>query len=64
MGRGNLVPIASPVRLLNRLLGIPAGAQQTDISHVHSPNDGLAHIRSECLDETTRALGAFLALQE
>jgi hypothetical protein len=64
VGRGNLVPIALPIRLLNGLLGIPTGAKQTDISHVHSPNDSLAHIRTECLDETTRALGAFLALQE
>jgi hypothetical protein len=64
VGRGNLAPIAPPIRLLNRLLGIPAGAQQTDISHVHSPNDSLAHIRQECLDETTRALRTFLALQE
>jgi hypothetical protein len=64
VGRGNLVPIAPPIGLLNRLLGIPAGAKQTDISHVHSPSDSLANIRPECLDETTRALRTFLALPE
>jgi hypothetical protein len=64
IGRGNLVPIAPPVRLLNRLLAVPAGAQQTDVSHIHSPGDDLAHIRPECLDETGNAIRAFLSLHE
>ena len=63
IGRGNLVPIALPLRLLNRLLGVPAGAQQTDISHVHSPSDNLPNILPGCLDETTRVIHTFLSLQ-
>ncbi|MCC7358087.1 MAG: M20/M25/M40 family metallo-hydrolase [Anaerolineales bacterium] len=63
VGRGNLVPIAPPIRLLNRLLGIPTGATQTDISHVHSPSDSLTNIRPECLDETTDGIRTFLDLQ-
>jgi hypothetical protein len=63
VGRGNVVPIALPLRLLNRLLGVPAGAQQTDISHVHSPSDNLANILPGCLDETTRVIRTFLSLQ-
>jgi hypothetical protein len=64
IGRGDLVPIAPPVQLLNRLLAVPAGAHQTDVSHIHSPGDDMAHIRPECLDETGSAIHAFLSLQE
>lgn len=63
VGRGSLVPIALPVRLLNHLLAVPAGAQQTDVSHIHSPGDDMAHIRPERLDETSRAITALLSLQ-
>ena len=63
IGRGNVVQIALPVRLLNQILAVPAGAQQTDVSHIHSPNDSLAQIRPESLDETCRAIQAFVSLQ-
>jgi hypothetical protein len=62
IGRGNLVPIALPVRLLNRLLLVPAGAQQTDVSHIHSPGDDMAYIRPEYLAETSNAIRAFVSL--
>lgn len=63
VGRGNLVPISLPIRLLNSILGVPAGTQQTDVSHVHSPADNLAKIQPASLDETYRAIRAFLDLQ-
>ena len=63
VGRGNLVPISLPVHLLNRILVLPTGTQQTDIRHVHSPDDRLENIRPESLDETRRAIAKFLALQ-
>lgn len=63
VGRGNLVPIALPVRLLNRILALPTGKRQTDVSHIHSPGDSLDQIRQESLDETCRAIRAFLSIQ-
>jgi len=63
VGRGDLVPIALPIRLLNRILAVPAGTHQTDVSHIHSPVDSLENVRPESLDETCRAIQAFLSLQ-
>jgi hypothetical protein len=56
IGRGNLIAISGPLRLLNYLSRVPAGQQQTDVHHTHSPSDDLAHIERESLSETARAV--------
>jgi energy-coupling factor transporter transmembrane protein EcfT len=61
IGRGNPVPIALPLRILNRLLGLPTGVQQADLSHIHSPDDSLQNIHPESLEETRRAVLAVLS---
>jgi hypothetical protein len=62
IGRGDVVAIALPIRLLNRLLAVPAGTHQTDISHVHSPADNIDGIRPESLAETIRAVRTLVSL--
>ncbi|MCC6189065.1 MAG: M28 family peptidase [Anaerolineales bacterium] len=61
IGRGDLVPIALPLRILNRLLGLPTGAQQANLSHIHSSDDSLQNIRPESLEETRKAILVLLS---
>lgn len=61
IGRGNLTPIALPIRLFNRLLAVPTGTHQTDLSHIHSTHDSLEHIGRAQLEETERAIGRLIA---
>jgi hypothetical protein len=62
VGRGDLVPIAAPIRVLNHLLVLPTGPKQTGLAHIHSPQDDLAGIRQESLEETSRALLQLMSL--
>lgn len=56
IGRGDLVPIALPTRMLNKVLAVPTGQKQTDVSHIHSADDSLNRIRPGCLQETAAAI--------
>lgn len=56
IGRGDLTPISLPIQLFNRLLAIPAGTHQTDLTHIHSTNDTLTSIEREKLGETTHVI--------
>jgi hypothetical protein len=60
IGRGDLAPIPLPLRVLNLLLALPTGRHQTNVSHVHSPQDRLNQINPVYLAETQYVIEAFL----
>lgn len=56
IGQGDLTPIALPVQLFNRLLAVPAGTHQTDLTHIHSADDMLTNIERDKVEETAQAV--------